>query len=340
MAIVGGAGRDSRRARGALRVGMADSMEKTAVIALAVGYPWQRYAAFVAPLRAHYKGDILLIGQKSSMTAEAQQVCSRHRAKIIPFQHRCLDEPKTCKHSWQGIERFPIVAGLCRERGYAYCLSTDFRDVIFQGDPFAGLPRLANGAYNDLTLTCEASEVPYGKSFFNSAWFKTCVGVGQLYESVRRSCVVNSGAIFGSPAGFDYLAAALTSSCPTNVTGTKHDLHGVDQTLLGWHYYSGRYKSGEGPSVITATLQKRGFGSVNTLRYAHTYLPRVVKHVPENRPETLRWPYEWPFRVINDDGSLSAAVHQYDVNLTLRDMVEETAQREGAFLHSSHAEDL
>ena len=132
-------GRCGRRVRVASIDAPMPENVRTAVIAGAIGYKLLRFVAFVAPLRIHYTGDIvLLVGPNTAPEilsfCERQQVLLREVNSTVTCHHyNNLRKDALCPGL--ALSRFTLLADACRP--YDYCFSIDFRDVIFQGNPFA-----------------------------------------------------------------------------------------------------------------------------------------------------------------------------------------------------------
>lgn len=281
---------------------------RTAVLAAAVGYPWVRFATFLMPLRVHYRGDIVLIVDPDLMDPEATRLCNEQRVDLRPIASAGLKCGKIQCPSLV-VARFHMIAELCAP--YELCLTTDMRDVIFQADPFASLLH-PHGHPHDLVLSCEDPTKPIGKSFFNAAWAKKCYGV-DFARSVSNKCIVNSGAIFGTPPVFRFLATELTRPCPL----TAEVFHGRDQIILNWLEYTGMLAN------ISHTLQPRGEGIVNTMRY----VPPPTRSAYRRYTQHARWPAEMPFTIYNEDNrTASAVVHQYEIDRYLEDMHDDAAR--------------
>lgn len=318
-------------------------MSRTAVVAAARGYPWVRYATFVLSLRvrASYTGDIVLLGERATTPPDALALLEAHRVSLIELRGATACAAGAVQCPSVGIARFQQVAQVCRS--YELCLSTDMRDVFFQADPFASLVH-AHGHATDLLLACEDDTRPIGRSFFNKGWALKCFGPAWLAAHGKR-CIVNSGAIFGTAAVFDLLARELTRPCPL----TPEVFHGRDQILLNDLVYSGALRN------VSHQLQRRGEGVVNTVRYAFEALPRATRwnYTPEEAaaaasaaappaqqpppsPHSRRrvvvqaaarfFPHRLPFAIFNSDNhTLSAVVHQYDVDKALTHALDAAA---------------
>ena len=99
------------------------------VISAAWNYPAASYAAFIVSLRrAGYGGDIQIYGPTSRLSPGVAELCREWDASLIDADSAKLD----------GVTRFALYATACRP--YQRCLAADFRDVVFQSDPFVQLP--------------------------------------------------------------------------------------------------------------------------------------------------------------------------------------------------------
>ena len=61
----------------------------------------------------------------------------------------------------------------------------DFRDIYFQRDPFASLPRADEGD-GAPWLRLFAEHMPISNSSYNSRWIKSCYGAGALTAPLGR----------------------------------------------------------------------------------------------------------------------------------------------------------
>ena len=309
----------------------------SAVIAVAFRYEWVRHAVFVMPLRAHYDGDIILFTEPpDKMHPDIRELGRRQRVTFLPLRHKCVDQNlgratdpsaadlQECGPSWMMKVRFTLYAEQCRR--YSLCLAVDFRDVIFQADPFATLAHLIEANANappgrrpsfwgpayvggkqpgqepaDLMLACEDARARPVRSTFNKLWLIRCCGY-KFYKLVAMTnCILNSGSILGTPAGFDRLAEIMLTPClDTNMT------HGSDQAKLMWGFYGQQFGN------LSVTTERRGMGVINTMRYAPHVTEKYTRVLPMDE---VQWPKRMPFTVYNDDNrTVSAMIHQYDIS--------------------------
>ena len=190
-----------------------------------------------------------------------------------------------------GPSAYVGYAEVCAD--YELCFATDFRDVFFQANPFVAVP---SGA--DLILPEERANITIGGNRFNRAWIQTCWG-GAVLNKIGHHQVICSGTIMGTPRGFEELKKKMLSE-GKKCTG----INGQDQGRLNYLYYS------QALSNVSVVAQPRGKGIVNT--------------VGMKMKDVDLWIAKG--RVMNDDGSESAVVHQYDRHSVLEPLLAELIQ--------------
>ena len=188
--------------------------------------------------------------------------------------------------------RYVGYAEVCAD--YELCFATDFRDVFFQANPFVAVP---SGA--DLILPEERANITIGGNRFNRAWIQTCWGDAVL-NKIGHHQVICSGTIMGTPRGFEELKKKMLSE-EEKCAG----ITGQDQGRLNYLYYS------QALSSVSAVAQPRGKGIVTTVGYLQ-------------KGDKEHWIAKG--RVMNDDGSESAVVHQYDRHPWLNPVLAELIQ--------------
>lgn len=154
-----------------------DKMQRTAVIAAAVGYDFYQFVRFVAPLRVHYAGDVILFVAEASMPLPLRSFCDEQRVLLrdINTTDAChslttLDKKAHCPGFI--LSRYEFLAEACRP--YAFCLSVDFRDVLFQADPFASIALRKQNLATSIVLMLEDASKNMQTSFFNKGWATRC----------------------------------------------------------------------------------------------------------------------------------------------------------------------
>ena len=279
----------------------------SAVVSLMWSYTLERMRRFVGTLRAHYHGGVLLL-MSARPPPDIQDYLVAQRVTQVPI----------APIGDIAVERFIDYARVCSV--YQRCLAIDFGDVFFQGDPFIKASEAAGAP--DLLLQLEEltiRECPHNRAWIMSGWGP------QVVEQIGRWHVVNSGAIIGSPQGFEALGIHLPKARPRR----EHDNSTSLQTRFGtrkprplwgswWDQptlnYMAYVRNDETPlGKLDVAFQPRGQGVVNTIGVFRGALTLSIlagrpdlnfsKMLSHMSPEGL---------VLNDDGSPSAAVHQYD----------------------------
>ena len=296
----------------------------TAVIAAMIGYPWIRFATFVMPLRVHYRGDIVLITNRSSMSADTERLCREQRVIQAPVQAQYSNDAAIV------TGRFRQVALLCVQSRYQLCLTCDTRDSFFQGNPFVGMLLPDGSPRNEITLHCESHFMQLGHSIWNRNWMKMCYGEATMVE-VYRKCIVSSAVVFGTPTAFALLADEMAKPC-TPVGGNEtDDFHGKDQAQMNWLYYGGGFASrlhGTGAKL----LYDNSSVAVH-MRYVPGRLRNRMWHV--RNASDVDWPSQLPIlwtTVLNYSASgvasnwvTPAIVHQYDVDDNIATYLDDAA---------------
>ena len=177
------------------------------VMAEAFGYALPLYQIFVRSLRqSGYTGDVSILAPPNRTLPECVTFLESQRVAL----HITTDYDSKRHNS----QRFWIYATLCSAPKYRYCLATDFRDVFFQADPFAPFMQSSSAAPDkaiDLVLPLEERELHTDK--INLGCIRNCFPRAWLAPERQRVyanvSVICSGAIFGTPTGFELLAQLL-----------------------------------------------------------------------------------------------------------------------------------
>lgn len=263
------------------------SNKRTVIIAAAINYGISEFKNFIIPLRKVYMGDVVLFVD-SKLSHDVVELCKQYNifTRVLPTGSRL------------GVKgnRYIGYYEVCND--YQWCLATDFRDVFFQANPFRKVPNV------DLILPGEHKHVKMGYRKdrpictpsisttctcpYNAGWIKTCWG-NDFLLSIADEIPICSGTILGTPNGFadlkDKMLAEMTR------TSSKSGCTARDQGHLNYIYFAKRLD-------VSTIIQSQGDGIVNTVGYI----------TPRNSiNEFINDDF-----VVNNDGSVSAVVHQYD----------------------------
>ena len=181
----------------------------TLLISAAVGYSEGVYLKFVSTLRRYYSGDVILLVEKDPKP----EILSLLKANNIFFH----EYEGHMADSWEGfnIERFGFYTKACEN--YDYCLAMDFRDSIFQGDPFASFsmdPSLMN--YDLIVQTHDARfGDDQGVTEFHNKMILACADSNKELADKYMSCLngndlINGGGMIGNPSSFQKLESIVS----------------------------------------------------------------------------------------------------------------------------------
>ena len=142
----------------------------------------------------------------------------------------------------------------------AYILILDFRDTIFQRNPFEPLgPIDSRPAIYDLRVYAENEKVKrIGNCVFNSMWISRCFGKTSL-DNIKAMPVICSGSTMGSALAMRTYIPTMLRSMDT-VQCWKRGIES-DQGYQNFLFYNGHFNTPEG----NATLFLQGEDLVNTI---------------------------------------------------------------------------
>lgn len=179
------------------------------VITVATGYPANLLKPLVNSLREHSNAHLIIAAHRDSGFEEA---FADHDVTIYPV-------PET-----GGYRPYPALARLeyyldilkGLPPAIEQLLLVDSRDVVFQADPFAGLPR------SELTVFAENNDTSsWTLANTNGRWAWAMLP-GALRQSLKGKPIVNGGVIAGTPAGIDRMCRAKLNIALTTHEWTKH----------------------------------------------------------------------------------------------------------------------
>lgn len=184
---------------------------------------------------------------------------------------------------------------------------SDSRDVWFQVNPFPLLPFEHSSSSTTLMVFEESPIVPISQQGTNIWWMSRAYGRPKALQLVHSEAVVNqsilcSGITVGGPAAMQTYTAAMISQWDL----THCNLQGCDQGFHNYLLYSQQLSAGK-DSVDRILVGAQGESAVNTVgilhyyggRYDGVYRKRGILHNATNK-------------FLNNDGSVSPVVHQYD----------------------------
>lgn len=207
--------------------------------------------------------------------------------------------------------RFEQYQYWLKDMPFRYALMMDFRDAYFQRDPFenahtimrdCGLYLMSEFIY--LTIRNHPNGVNYD-------WIERPFG-HEVAESIKNEVILNSGAIMGNKQSimkFLDLMATTTKS---------QDFNYEDQGTLNYLYHTGLLKDCGQIKIERAgvsLVNNCGFLDLDVLQQTRKLTleeEKQIEFLPKNSHGRLL-PYQNHKQyVLDDDGNISYAVHQYD----------------------------
>ncbi|KAL3902497.1 MAG: hypothetical protein SGILL_010801, partial [Bacillariaceae sp.] len=199
---------------------------RTAVMSAAVGYPIATFKQFVGTLRQHYHGDVWL-AINVTVTDEIQDICQADR--------------------------------------YDLCLHTDFRDSVFQGDPFGEF-------YNDESIVQNADMDQqhlyiYEHEMIMNPWHFRKMAECHIYDAYSKNVagkwILNSGSVIATPLVWKELGYynRLWDTCNDQIVYNAW-IYTDYQDLLTEHKYNEHIPN------VTMHFHRQGEGAMNIVGYA------------------------------------------------------------------------
>lgn len=258
------------------------------VMGVAIGYRLPTFQTFVLTLRRHYDGEATLIVNRSKMAqgARISQFCRFHNITL-------LNSKTTLRRDLHvGHSRHEAFARLCHRADHI-CLAVDFRDSVFQANPFEGL--LKSSTLPDLMLQMEGDaswphlNMTLGRRSKQWQWVSECYD-NRTAEQMRHWTTLCAGTMLGTSRGFRAVADGFLQQESERSLAMCND-----QAIYNWLVWKGR---------LNVSLELQPIGTPPVLTAATFY---------KNPGVTLDWlPLRNDGILRNLDGTPAAVVHQYD----------------------------
>jgi hypothetical protein len=257
-----------------------DSLDRprTLVMSVAIGYSLDRFEAFVGSLRKVYDGDVsLLISTNTSI--EVRNYLKRQNVKTAETDGT-LARPASAE--WENINRsrFSFFVSVCDATVYSLCLTTDFRDSLFQADPFWAIDSTESYSNkgSEVLLLFEHN-TDMNDYHYDLMRARSCNLYNEYAKFLRDTKIINGGSMIGSPGAFRRLEYYITekwSGCNDQVT-----LNVVARAQMLQN--------------TTVTIHRQGEGRMNVLGYGGDVIT------------------DSSGKFLNLDCLVSPVVHQYDI---------------------------
>ena len=179
------------------------------VITVATGYPANLLKPLVNSLREHSDAHLVIAAHADN---GFEEVFADHNVTIYPVSETSGYRP------YPALARLEYYLEILKGMppGIEQLLLVDSRDVIFQADPFEGLPQ------NDLTVFAENNDTSsWTLANTNGRWAWAMLP-GPLRKGLKGKPIVNGGVIAGTPAGIEKMCRAKLNIALTTHEWTKH----------------------------------------------------------------------------------------------------------------------
>lgn len=178
------------------------------------------------------------------------------------------------------VSRYFHYHAFVRSSGHERVLISDVRDVLFQDDPFASLPRAG------LAVGLETPRLALGAEPWNAKWLREAYGEDTLRRLADRP-IACSGVTYGDRASMQaYLKAMLLEF--THLGSDACATSAIDQGVHNYLLWAGKLPQAHHLITLRSTLATLALVEEGELRFdAHG-------------------------RLVNLDGSAISLVHQYD----------------------------
>ena len=300
------------------------------------------HCIFIGSLRAHYAGavtlftaDPLVNASRAAQAAAAdiQSYLRRQRVvtRLVP-KDLGVPIPDVFPRRRIIFVRFILYALACTAGEYDACLACDFKDILFQSDPFASAsllwrsarqPALIVGMEHTHAEEARGEHNEIGRSPINSRWvmacygrpdrvpppdprwpelrdWSKCYGTAALAQVSRRP-VLNDGALLGTPAAFGALRRLFAHNLHRAALGCRWKLWIAcgDQGVFNYAVHTRARELANVEIQLQPTGSAGGsFGVLYRQALRHWELPQRM---------AASGGY-----VLNDDGARTPLVHMWD----------------------------
>ena len=194
---------------------------------------------------------------------------------------------------------------------FRFALLMDFRDAFFQRDPFVDAERVMRDW--DLYLMSEFQLLTVGNhpNGMNYAWVAEPFGKAAA-DAIADKVILNSGAIIGRKQAITKMLDALSE-----VT-TEQNFAFADQGTLNYLGHTGRLGHCGRVTIVPAgqsIVNNCGFTELDLLRETRVIAAEDearIAFIPRTEQGRLKLYRDHEGWVLDDDGNISYAVHQYD----------------------------
>jgi len=173
---------------------------KSVVLSAAVGYEDADFIRFVESIRAHYQGEVVLL-VRDNASASLFSTLEKHNIQVVKTEEAGGERTSP---AWYRINtlRWQFYQENCIKGKHDVCMAVDFRDSLFQDDPFRGMTLPPDGGGIDSSvLHVYEHNLPMNEWHISEA--KKCRGRFQVLHNTQ---IINAGGFIASPPALPILA--------------------------------------------------------------------------------------------------------------------------------------
>ncbi len=277
------------------------------IVTIATGYTAvDQYRQFISTLRRTGAGCPVFIGITDGPEYEPVKAYLLDNAvNYFPVP------PITPGHKVVNGYRFEQYRQWLEGMPFRYALIMDFRDAYFQRDPFMHADELMHDC--DLYLMSEFKFLTVGNhpNGLNYQWVLGAFGQAAA-DAIADEVILNSGAILGRKP------AVMTLLTDLARVAAEQNYEFADQGTLNHLAHSGRLNHCGRIRIARAGLSlvnNCGFTEIDLLQDARPMTPaerETIAFIPRDDRGRLKLYRNRDGWVLDDDGTVSCAVHQYD----------------------------
>ena len=294
------------------------------VVSIATGYKLvSEYRQFISTLRRTGATCPVLLGISDGPEFEAVKIFLLENAInyfIVP--------PISPPHKVVNGYRFEQYRKWLLELNFRYALIMDFRDAYFQRDPFEDVDTVMQEC--DLNLMSEFQFLTVGNhpNGMNYAWVAEPFGTA-VADALADQVILNSGAILGRKSAVMAFLNAMAEQT------ARQNFEFADQGTLNYLAHGGHLEHCGRIKITRAgqsLVNNCGFTEIDLLRAVRPITAadeERVAFIPRDEQGRLSLYRDHEGWVLDDDGNISCAVHQYDRFSEMEEFVNRLADYDG-----------
>lgn len=215
---------------------------RSVVLSAAVGYNVPDFYRFAQNIRAHYQGEVVLLVRHNSPPSLLDML-DKHDIKVVKTEET---GGKRMTPAWYRVNtaRWQFYQDQCQQGTHDFCMAVDFRDSLFQDDPFRGMV-----PGESTVMHVYEHNIPMNQWHLDIAY--GCLGYNNV---LKGKTIINAGGFIASPLAMPIVAQWV------GVDAQKCD----DQVALNLGIHGKNLSA----TVIT---HRQGEGSINNVAWGGAF---------------------------------------------------------------------